>query len=43
MDDSTIICDEVIKSYNEEINFNEKKAICKTQNFYILLPFLLLL
>ena len=43
MDDSTIICDEVIKSYDEEINFNEKKAICKTQNFYILLPLLLLL
>ena len=42
MDDSTIICDEVIKSYNEEINFNEKKAICKTQNFYILLAFLLI-
>ena len=32
-----IICDEVIKSYIEEIetiptNFNEKKATCKTQN-----------
>ena len=38
MDDSTIICDEVIKSYDEEIktirtNFNEKKVTCKTQFF----------
>ena len=35
MDDSTIICDEVIKSYEEEIetistSFNEKKVTCKT-------------
>ena len=29
MDDSVIMCDEVIESYNEEINFNEKKAACK--------------
>ena len=42
MDDSTISCGEVIKSYDEEINFNEKKAICKTQNFHILLEFLLI-
>ena len=33
MDDSMIICDEVIKSYEEEIktiltSFNEKKVIC---------------
>ena len=41
MNDSAIICDEVIESFNEEINFNEKKAICKTHNFYILLAFLL--
>ena len=41
MDDSAIICDEVIQPYGEEINFNEKKAICKTQNFHILLAFLL--
>ena len=45
MDD--IICDEVIKSYDEEIrtiptNFNEKNIICKTQSFYILLVFLLI-
>ena len=44
-DDSTIICNEVIKSYDEEIetlptNFNEKKVTCKTQIFYILLGFL---
>ena len=44
-DDSTIICNEDIKSYDEEIktlptNFNEKKVTCKTQNFYILLGFL---
>ena len=39
MPDSVIMCDEVI---NKTIptNFNEKKATCKTQNFYILLVFL---
>ena len=50
MDDSAIMCDEIIESYEEdaeaklydETNFNEKKATCKTQNFYILLPFLLI-
>ena len=47
MDDSAITCDEVIDSYNKETktiptNFNEKKAICKTQNLYILLAFLLI-
>ena len=46
MDDSMIMCSEVIKSYDEKIktiptNFNEKKVTCKTQNFYILLVFLL--
>ena len=45
MDDSAITCDEVIESYNEKIkiiptNFNEKKANCEKQNFYILLAFL---
>ena len=35
MDDSTIICDEVIKSYDEGMktiptNFNEKKVASKT-------------
>ena len=50
MDDSAIMCDEIIESYEEdaeaklydETNFNEKKATCKTQNFYILLAFLLI-
>ena len=51
MVDSAIICDEVIdadpnadteaKSY-DETNFNENKATCKTQRFYILLAFLLI-
>ena len=44
MDDSVMICDEVIKSYDEEIksiptNFNEKNITCKTQSFYFLLAF----
>ena len=35
MDDSAIVCNEVIESYDEEkktipTNFNENKAICKT-------------
>ena len=42
MDDSAITCDEIIESYDDETNFNEKKAICKMQNFYILLAFLLI-
>ena len=42
VDDLAIICDEVIESYGKEINFSEKKATCKTQNFYILLAFLLI-
>ena len=51
MDDSGITCDDIIdveaKSYDEEsktvsTNFNEKKATCKTQSFYILLAFLLI-
>ena len=47
MDDLTIICDEVIKLYNEVIktiptNFNEKNITLKTQSFYILLTFLLI-
>ena len=51
MDDSAIICDKFIDAdvntksndeakLNDETNFNEKKTICKTQNFYILLGFL---
>ena len=47
MDDSAIICDEVIKSYDEELkaistNFNEKNITCKTQNFCISCTFLLI-
>ena len=47
MDDSAITCDEIIEWYEEETkttstNFNEKKATCKTQNFYTLLWFLLI-
>ena len=42
MYDSVILCDELIQPYNEEKIFNEKKATCKTQNFYILLIFLLI-
>ena len=47
MEDSAITCDEIIQSYDEETkpiptNFHKKKAICKTQNFYILLAFLLI-
>ena len=49
MDDSAIMCDETIASHEEdalpksydETNFNEMKATCKTQKFYILLAFLL--
>ena len=42
MDNSVIMCDEVIESYDEETNLNEKKATCKRKNFYILLAFLLI-
>ena len=49
MDDSAITCDEIIESYEEdaeanscnETNLIEKETACKTQNFYILLEFLL--
>ena len=45
MNDSAITCDETIESYKEETktfsNFNEKNVICTTQNFYILLAFLI--
>ena len=36
------MCDEIKESYDEETHFNEKEATCKTQNFYILLSFLLI-
>ena len=43
MNNSTITCDEIIESYNEETKkINEEKAAFKTQNFYILLAFLLI-
>ena len=42
MDDSGIFCAEVIESYDEERNFNDKKAVCKIQNFYILIAFLII-
>ena len=42
MDDSAIICDQIIELYYEETNFNGKKATCKTQKFYTLLAFLLI-
>ena len=49
MDDSAIMCDQIIESYAKlspeddyvETNFNEKKPTYKTQNFFILLAFLL--
>ena len=46
MDDSAVICDEVIELYINETtistNFNEKKASCKGKNVYVLLAFLLM-
>ena len=44
MDNLRITCDEIIESYDKETkaNFNEESAACKTQNFYILLAFLLI-
>ena len=42
MNYSAVILDEVIDSYEEKTNFNEKKPTLKTQNFYILLVFLLI-
>ena len=41
MDDLAIMSDEVIEPYDEETNFNENKATCKAQNFYILLALLI--
>ena len=40
MDDTAIICDDVIESY-EGKKFNEKISTSKTQNFYISLALLL--
>ena len=36
MDNSAIMCDEIIESYDKEANLNKKEVTCKTQNFYIL-------
>ena len=41
MDDSAIMCDEITESYRKK-EILIKKAACKTQNFYILLGFLLI-
>ena len=43
MDDSATTCDEIIVSYDDKTTFDEKKATCKTQNFYILFVFLLII
>ena len=43
IDDSVITCDEIIAEIKTlPANFNEKNITCKTQNFYILLAFLLI-
>ena len=44
IDDSVIMCDEIIDAETKTIpiNFNERNITCKTQNFYILLAFLLI-
>ena len=44
MDHSSITCDEIIESYDEETkaiptNFNTKNATCKTKNSIFYLPF----
>ena len=50
IDNSVMMCDEIIevetklyvkKRKTNTKNFNEKNSTCKTQNFYILLAFLL--
>ena len=41
MHDSAIICDEIIQE-TVPTNFNKNKVTCKTQNFYVLLVFLLI-
>ena len=40
MDDTVITCDEIIDL--EKTNFNQKTVTSETQNFYILLAFLLI-
>ena len=39
MDDSAIVCNEIIESYDKETkaiprNFNQKKATCKMQSLF---------
>ena len=40
--DSMIMCDETINSDDKKVNFNQKKSVCKIQNVYFLLDFLLM-
>ena len=40
MDDSTVICDEIINVKEKNFNEKKKKITSKTQIFYILLAFL---
>ena len=43
MINSAIMCDEIMESYKGEMKkISEKKATCKTQNFYTLLALLLI-
>ena len=47
MNNSAIMCDEALEQYDEDTktiptNFNEKKATCKMQYFFTLLPFSLI-
>ena len=47
MDDSAILCNEIIESYDKETksvptNFNEKNVTCRIQNVHLLLAFLLI-
>ena len=42
MDDSAITCDEIIESYNEERNFDEKKQPVNRKISIFLLAFLLI-
>ena len=43
IDDSVVKCDEIIvvivKSYDEQTNFNKTRVTCKIENCYILLTF----
>ena len=43
INDSVVMCNDIINAETKTVatNFNEKNAICKTKDFYILLAFLL--